>query len=81
MGHLGWKRTQDTIGPSGAKQTKGGRRVTGSTAMNTVGRALVALFLSSYFMPLNQMVTAFLFVNSWKLMPFLGNLFPSSGFY
>lgn len=47
--------------------------------MNTVGEALVVLFFSSYFMPLNQMVTDFLFVNS-ELMPFFGKSFlPSSG--
>jgi hypothetical protein len=45
--------------------------------MSTVGEALVVLFFLSYFMPLNQMVTAFLFVNS-ELMPFFGKSFPPS---
>lgn len=50
-------------------------------AMNTVGEALVVLFFSSYFMPLNQMVTAFLFVNS-ELMPFFWEIFsPLVRFY
>ena len=46
-------------------------------AMNTVGEALVALFFLSQFIPLNQMVTDFLFVNS-ELMPFFGKSFPPS---